>query len=97
MVQTLRRWRAPKAPDTAPCAPAQLDDKEWIDGVVKGEDIVQREDMHMCDLVQSGLTSPAYDVGRCASSPAPTLCMRHHCIMLGGAPAPALAGWAFVR
>ena len=36
-----------------------------MDSVVEGEDIVQREDMHMCDLVQSGLTSPAYDVGRC--------------------------------
>ena len=43
----------------------QLDDKAWVDSVVEGEDIVQREDMHMCDLVQSGLTSPAYDVGRC--------------------------------
>lgn len=43
----------------------QLGDEEWIDQVVKGEDIVQREDMHMCDLVQSGLNSPAYDVGRC--------------------------------
>ena len=45
----------------------QVDDKEWIDQVVKGEDIVQREDMHMCDLVQKGLASPAYDVGRWAS------------------------------
>ena len=42
----------------------QVDDKEWIDAVVIGEDIVQREDMHMCDLVQGGLASPAYDVGR---------------------------------
>ena len=42
----------------------QVDDQEWIDQVVKGEDIVQREDMHMCDLVQKGLASPAYDVGR---------------------------------
>lgn len=45
---------------------AQVDDREWIDSVVVGEDIVQREDMHMCDLVQGGLASPAYDVGRCA-------------------------------
>ena len=45
----------------------QLEDKEWIDAVVTGEDIVQREDMHMCDLVQGGLASPAYDVGRCAA------------------------------
>jgi len=44
----------------------QVADKEWIDAVVLGEDIVQREDMHMCDLVQGGLASPAYDVGRCA-------------------------------
>lgn len=42
----------------------QVNDQEWIDQVVKGEDIVQREDMHMCDLVQKGLASPAYDVGR---------------------------------
>ena len=48
----------------------QLDDKAWIDAVVTGEDIVQREDMHMCDLVQGGLASPAYDVGRCAAFPA---------------------------
>ena len=48
-------------------SPAQLEDSEWIDSVVQGEDIVQREDMHMCDLVQSGLTSPAYDVGRWAA------------------------------
>lgn len=41
-----------------------MDDQEWIDQVVMGEDIVQREDMHMCDLVQKGLASPAYDVGR---------------------------------
>ena len=51
----------------------QLDDKAWVDSVVQGEDIVQREDMHMCDLVQSGLTSPAYDVGRRAA-PARALC-----------------------
>ncbi|CAL5220057.1 g2008 [Coccomyxa viridis] len=46
----------------------RVDDKEWIDAVVLGEDIVQREDMHMCDLVQGGLASPAYDVGRYAPS-----------------------------
>ncbi len=46
----------------------QVDDKEWIDAVVLGEDIVQREDMHMCDLVQGGLASPAYDVGRLAAA-----------------------------
>ena len=45
----------------------QLGDKQWIDAVVTGEDIVQREDMHMCDLVQGGLASPVYDVGRCAA------------------------------
>ena len=45
-----------------------MDDKEWIDAVVLGEDIVQREDMHMCDLVQGGLASPAYDVGRWAAA-----------------------------
>ena len=48
----------------------QLDDKAWIDAVVNGEDIVQREDMHMCDLVQGGLNSPAYDVGRWGAMPA---------------------------
>ena len=52
----------------------QLGDKEWIDAVVTGEDIVQREDMHMCDLVQGGLASPAYDVGRCATSLLHCLC-----------------------
>ena len=51
----------------------QVDDKEWIDAVVIGEDIVQREDMHMCDLVQGGLASPAYDVGRWATNSAPSL------------------------
>lgn len=51
----------------------QVNDKEWIDAVVIGEDIVQREDMHMCDLVQGGLASPAYDVGRLAA----TLCTTH--------------------
>ena len=51
----------------------QVDDKEWVDAVVIGEDIVQREDMHMCDLVQGGLASPAYDVGRMATN----LCSSH--------------------
>ena len=46
-----------------------MDDVEWIDAVVLGEDIVQREDMHMCDLVQGGLASPAYDVGRSVAAP----------------------------
>ncbi len=50
-----------------------MDDKEWVDAVVIGEDIVQREDMHMCDLVQGGLASPAYDVGRLATN----LCSSH--------------------
>ena len=48
----------------------QLDDKAWIDAVVNGEDTVQREDMHMCDLVQGGLNTPAYDVGRWGAIPA---------------------------
>ena len=48
----------------------KLDDKAWIDAVVNGEDTVQREDMHMCDLVQGGLNSPAYDVGRWGAIPA---------------------------
>ncbi|CAL8471392.1 g10934 [Coccomyxa elongata] len=47
---------------------SKVNDQEWIDQVVMGEDIVQREDMHMCDLVQKGLASPAYDVGRYAPS-----------------------------
>ena len=59
---------------------AQLGDKEWIDAVVTGEDIVQREDMHMCDLVQGGLASPAYDVGRCAALP-PALPLHQSCMV----------------
>ena len=55
----------------------QLGDKAWIDAVVNGEDIVQREDMHMCDLVQGGLASPAYDVGRCAAFMPHPLCTLH--------------------
>lgn len=42
----------------------QADDKEWIRGVIAGEDQVQKEDVALCDLVQEGIQSPAYDVGR---------------------------------
>lgn len=48
--------------------------------MVIGEDIVQREDMHMCDLVQKGLASPAYDVGRWAHLQS-TYCIYSKCTM----------------
>lgn len=42
----------------------QIGDEAWIKGVISGEDQVQREDVSLCDLVQQGIQSPAYDVGR---------------------------------
>lgn len=41
-----------------------MGDAEWTRGVISGEDQVQREDVSLCDLVQEGLASNAYDVGR---------------------------------
>ena len=55
----------------------QVEDKEWIRGVVAGEDLVQREDLALCDLVQEGIQSPAYDVGRSGPSPEMILGMLH--------------------
>lgn len=42
----------------------QEHDKKFIDDIVWGEDVVQMEDVALCDLVQEGIFSPIYDVGR---------------------------------
>lgn len=42
----------------------QADDKEFVQQMIEGENIVQMEDVGLCQEVQKGLQSPAYDVGR---------------------------------
>lgn len=42
----------------------QADDKEFVQQMIEGENIVQQEDVGLCEEVQLGLKSPAYDVGR---------------------------------
>ena len=72
-----------------PSQPAwvQVDDKDWIRGVVAGENQVQLEDVSLCDLVQEGIQSPAYDVGRSASH------VMHDCFSQG---IPALSCQMFL-
>ena len=45
----------------------QADDKEFVQQMIDGENIVQMEDVGLCCEVQKGLTSPAYDIGRWAA------------------------------
>ena len=42
----------------------QEHDEKFVDDIVWGEDLVQLEDVALCDLVQEGIFSPVYDVGR---------------------------------
>ncbi|KAK9817021.1 hypothetical protein WJX72_008478 [[Myrmecia] bisecta] len=46
--------------------PAQAADTEYIQHSLQASDEVQQEDIQLCEGVQRGLTSPAYDVGRYA-------------------------------
>jgi len=46
--------------------PSKVNDVKFIDDVCEGEHIVQMEDVALCDLVQEGIFSPVYDVGRYA-------------------------------
>ncbi|KAK9835707.1 hypothetical protein WJX74_006388 [Apatococcus lobatus] len=43
---------------------SKADDKEFVQQMIEGENIVQQEDVGLCQEVQKGLQSPAYDVGR---------------------------------
>ncbi len=42
----------------------QEHEEKFIEDIVWGEDVVQLEDVALCDLVQEGIFSPIYDVGR---------------------------------
>ena len=54
--------------DKMPGKCLQANDKEFVQQMIAGENIVQMEDIGLCVEVQKGLTSPAYDVGRWASA-----------------------------
>lgn len=46
--------------------PALADDAAYIDASLAASDSVQQEDVALCEAVQRGLRSPAYDTGRWA-------------------------------
>ncbi|KAH9543558.1 hypothetical protein CY35_13G071400 [Sphagnum magellanicum] len=46
--------------------PSRVDDKEFIETSIEDSERVQIEDITLCEDVQDGLKSPAYDVGRYA-------------------------------
>jgi choline monooxygenase len=56
--------------------------------VLQASDAVQQEDVALCEMVQRGLASPGYDVGRYA--PEVEAPMFHFHNLLYGAVAPAL-------
>ena len=46
----------------------QAKDKKFIEDLCWGEHLTQVEDVELCNLVQEGVSSPAYDVGRCEAA-----------------------------
>lgn len=60
--------------------PSLVHDKEFIDSSIADSEVVQKEDIILCEDVQNGLSSPAYDVGRYA--PRVEQAMHHfHCLI----------------
>lgn len=55
-------------------------DKDFIESSIADSEVVQKEDITLCEDVQNGLLSPAYDVGRYA--PRVEQAMHHfHCLL----------------
>lgn len=55
-------------------------DKDYIESSIADSEVVQKEDITLCEDVQNGLSSPAYDVGRYA--PRVEQAMHHfHCLL----------------
>lgn len=63
-----------------------MNDKKFIDDICEGEHVVQMEDVALCDLVQEGIFSPIYDVGRFVPSCEHTYLVWHTSVKFRSAP-----------
>ncbi len=55
--------------------PANESESEYIERCIKASDVVQQEDVFLCESVQAGLESSAYHTGRYAPNVSGTLKM----------------------